>query len=152
MSIAYGGQKVTFADGSSISSGYTGFKNRIINGAMVIDQRNSGASSTPSAYAYTVDRWALAMSQASKFTVGQNLNSATPAVGFSKYLGFTSLAATSLGATDYFNFAQTIEGFNCSDLDWGLSTAKTVTLSFLARSSLTGTFGGVLQKIGRAHV
>ena len=33
-----------------------GFKNRIINGAMVIDQRNAGASVTP-AGTYTLDRW-----------------------------------------------------------------------------------------------
>jgi hypothetical protein len=36
------------------------FKNRIINGAMAIDQRNSGAAQTitaAAALAYTVDRW-----------------------------------------------------------------------------------------------
>ena len=37
-----------------------GFKNRIINGAMMIDQRNAGASQTftaAAALAYSVDRW-----------------------------------------------------------------------------------------------
>jgi len=38
-----------------------------------------------------------------------------------------------------------IEGFNVADLNWGTANAKTVTLSFWVRSSLTGTFGGVLQ-------
>ena len=39
---------------------------------------------------------------------------------------------------------QAIEGLNVSDLDWGSANAKTVTLSFWVRSSLTGTFGGAL--------
>ncbi len=29
MSIQYGGDKITFADGSTVASGFTGFKNRI---------------------------------------------------------------------------------------------------------------------------
>jgi hypothetical protein len=57
-------------------------------------------------------------------------------------LATTSSAATSLGATDYYVIQQKIEGFNTADLAWGTASAKTVTLSFLAYSSLTGTFGG----------
>jgi hypothetical protein len=43
-----------------------------------------------------------------------------------------------------FVIGQAIEGFNTADLDFGKATAKTVTLSFWVRSSLTGTFGGSL--------
>jgi len=122
-------------------------KNRIINGAMVIDQRNAGASVTPSAgsLTYTLDRWSAQYSVGSKFSVQQNAGSVTPPVGFTNYLGVTSLATTSLGAGDYYNIAQSIEGFNVADLGWGTANAKTVTLSFWVRSSLTGTFGGVLS-------
>jgi hypothetical protein len=123
-----------------------GFKNRIINGDMRIDQRNAGASVTASVTAtqtYTsVDRWAYQASQASKFTVQQNAASITPPVGFKNYLGITSSAATSLGSSDYFLINQCIEGFNVADLGWGTANAKTVTLSFQVYSSLTGTFGG----------
>jgi hypothetical protein len=122
-----------------------GFKNKIINGGMVIDQRNAGASSTPSAYTYTIDRWALAMSQASKITVGQNLNSVTSPVGFTKYLGFSTASAYTVGSGDYFFTRQWIEGLNIADLAWGTSNAKTVTLSFQVYSSLTGTFGGAIS-------
>ena len=117
-------------------------KNRIINGAMVIDQRNAGASVTPTANAYTLDRWSTQMSQASKFSVQQNAGSVTPPVGFSNYLGVTSTSAYSVGSGDYFNIFQAIEGFNTADLQWGTANAKTITLSFWVRSSLTGTFGG----------
>ena len=53
--LAVGG---TMTLASQNMSPYTGFKNRIINGAMVIDQRNAGASVTPTADStYTLDRW-----------------------------------------------------------------------------------------------
>ena len=122
----------------------TGFKNRIINGAMVIDQRNNGASVTPTAKTYIVDRFFLNPSQASKFSAQQNAGSVTPPVGYTNYLGATSLSAYSVLSTDYFIFEQIIEGFNSADLQWGTANAKTVTLSFWVRSSLTGTFGGAL--------
>jgi hypothetical protein len=124
-----------------------GFKNRIINGAMVIDQRNAGASVTitnTAAVTYTLDRWNAYGGQASKFSVQQNAGAVTPPTGFIKYLGVTSLSAYSVGASDIFNVAQIIEGFNVADLGWGAAGASTVTLSFWVRSSLTGTFGGVV--------
>jgi hypothetical protein len=124
-----------------------GFKNRIINGAMVIDQRNAGASGT-TANVYTVDRWFYNATQVSKGTWQQNAGSVTPPAGFKNYLGFTSSSAYSVVAGDYFAFQQVIEGYNIADLAWGTANAKTVTLSFWVYSSLTGTFGGAFQNSG----
>jgi hypothetical protein len=119
------------------------FKNRIINGAMVIDQRNSGASvATTASGIYTLDRWQAVLSQVSKYTVQQNAGSVTPPIGFSNYLGVTSTSAYSVLTSDYFVIQQAVEGFNTADLNWGTANAKTVTLSFQVYSSLTGTFGG----------
>jgi hypothetical protein len=122
-----------------------GFKNRIINGAMVIDQRNAGASISFAASPerkYTVDRWSFVYFQNSKFTGQQNLNSITPPAGFSNYFGLQTAATFTVGVTEVFSLSQIIEGFNAADLNWGTANAKTVTLSFWVRSSLTGTFGG----------
>jgi hypothetical protein len=140
------GQNVTFAQAANLPNTF-GFKNRIINGAMVIDQRNAGASVTPTsgAFTYTVDRWSGYASQASKYTVQQNAGSVTRPAGFTNYLGVTSSSAYSVVSGDIFMLTQPIEGFNVADLNWGTSNAQTVTLSFWVRSSLTGTFGGVLQ-------
>ena len=127
---------------------YDGFKNRIINGAMVIDQRNAGASTTitnTSASTYTLDRWAVYGSAASKFSVQQNAGSVTAPAGLPNYLGITSLSAYSVSAGDYFTLQQRIEGFNSVDLAWGTANAQAVTLSFRVYSSLTGTFGGSIQ-------
>ncbi len=130
-------------------------RNRIINGAMVIDQRNSGASVTPTASAqtYTVDRWAFFPTQASKFSVQQNAGSVTPPAGFRNYLGVTSLSSYSVLSSDTFVCEQAIEGFNVYDLGFGTANAQTVTVSFWVRSSLTGTFGGCLSNggISRAY-
>jgi hypothetical protein len=120
-------------------------KNRIINGAMVIDQRNAGASVTPASASYTLDRWQALASQASKFSVQQNAGSIAAPVGFNNYLGVLSSSAYVLGAGDFFTIGQPIEGYNTADLNWGTANAKTVTLSFWVWSSLTGTFGGVIQ-------
>ena len=124
------------------------FKNRLINGAMVIDQRNAGASVTASvtgANTYTLDRFAYGASVASKFTIQQNAGSVTPPTGFTNYLGITSSSAYSSSASDYFYIEQDIEGFNFADLGFGTANAKTVTLSFQVYSSLTGTFGGSIK-------
>jgi hypothetical protein len=129
---------------AQLGANNSSFTNRIINGAMVIDQRNAGASVTVSSDVYTLDRWQALQSQASKYTVQQNAASVTPPTGFINYLGATSSAATSLGASDYFFLQQIIEGLNIADLAWGTANASTVTLSFWVRSSLTGTFGGSL--------
>ena len=122
------------------------FRNRIINGDMRIDQRNSGASVTIPAttVTYTMDRWAAFGSAASKFSVQQDAGAVTPPAGFVDYRGVTSLSAYTVGSSEGFWVRQPIEGFNIADLGWGTANAKTVTLSFWVRSSLTGTFGGSL--------
>jgi hypothetical protein len=128
-----------------------GFKNRIINGAMVIDQRNAGASITSATNgSFSVDRWGVQNnSGASRFTLQQDAGAVTPPAGFSDYLGITSTSAYSVASGDACGIYQNIEGFNSiADLNWGTANAKTVTLSFWVRSSLTGTFGGALQNSG----
>ncbi len=124
----------------------TGFKNRIINGAMTIDQRNAGASVTPATTnTFTLDRWICGLTQASKFSVQQNAGAVTPPTGFKNYAGITSTSSYAVTSSDAFFFEQRVEGFNVADLGFGTAAASTVTVSFMVRSSLTGTFGGCLR-------
>ena len=119
-----------------------GFKNRIINGAMVIDQRNAGAAVTANG-AFPVDRFTVSNGTDGTFSAQQD--SSAPA-GFIKSTKITITAAdTSLAATQNLSFLQRIEGFNVADLNWGSANAKTITISFWVNSSLTGTFGGALR-------
>jgi hypothetical protein len=138
-------QAVQTAQYGSSSVGL-GFKNRIINGAMVIAQRGTSSLSIDNgSWQFPVDRMGCYMSATgSKFTAQQNAGSVTPPVGFTNYLGITSTSAYTVGAGEWSGVRQIIEGFNVADLGWGTANAKTVTLSFWVRSSLTGTFGGAI--------
>lgn len=114
-------------------------KNRIINGAMVIDQRNAGAAVTASG-AYPVDRFVALNDSDGAFSAQQDSSAPN---GFINSLKFTTTTAdASLGSTQYAAIQHRIEGLNVADLGWGTANAKPVTLSFWVRSSLTGTFGG----------
>jgi len=130
----------TFANAANLPNTF-GFKNRIINGGMVIDQRNAGASVTPANGGFGVDRWKGILTQASKFSMQQS--SVVP-TGFVNSLLVTSLSAYSVLTGDAFDVEQPIEAFNVGDLGWGAAGAQTVTVSFWVRSSLTGAFGGAL--------
>jgi hypothetical protein len=81
--------------------------NRIINGAMTIDQRNAGAS----------------------------CYSTAPA-GFINYLGYITFSLFVGFSERFIHSAKQLEGFNLADLAWGTASASTVTLSFWVRSSL----------------
>jgi hypothetical protein len=140
---------IQFSDASTQTAAASPYvlKNRIINGDMRIDQRNAGASVTASvgsSVTYTLDRWAYNQNITSKYTIQQNAGSVTPPVGFANYLGVTSTSAYSVASGDFIQIEQRIEGFNFADLAWGTANAKTITLSFWVRSSLTGTFGAWL--------
>jgi hypothetical protein len=137
---------VTFPD-SSLQTGAASpyvLKNRLINSDMRIDQRNNGAAVTLTSSApYTVDRWLGIEDTDGGMTAQQDSSAPT---GFNNSLKFTTTSAdSSLSAAQTCRMQQHIEGFNIADLGWGTANAKTVTLSFWVRSSLTGTFAGGLR-------
>jgi hypothetical protein len=141
MSVSYGGDSITFADNSVQSSGWTGFKNRIINGSMTIDQRNGGNiaySNTSIGNAYGVDRFIVNMS--SDATVSAQQSTDAPS-GFQNSLKLSVVAAdTSIGSNQYVQMYQSIEGYNIADLKWGTANAATVTVSFWVKSSVAGKY------------
>ena len=140
---------VTFPDSSlqaAAASPYV-LKNRIINGDMRIAQRGTGAVNNLATDAYQgIDRWSTYGNSADKYSTQQ---STTAPTGFTNSMLITSLAATSVGTSGLYLGIQYVEGFNAADLAWGTASAKTVTLSFWVRSSLTGTFGGSILNNAR---
>jgi hypothetical protein len=145
MSVQVSGDKITFSDNSVLGSAWTGFKNRIINGAMVIDQRNAGASVsiTTDAKNYVMDRFWAYDSTDGDFSLQQVSDAPAGFVNSAKVT--ITNADASVGSGQYAGFSQLVEGLNCADLAWGTASASTVTLSFWVKSSLTGTFGGSLR-------
>jgi hypothetical protein len=129
---------ITDSSGGVLAPSSSVFRNRIINGAMQIDQRNAGAAVTITADGtYTLDRYRAGMTAASKYSVQQVADA--PA-GFLNSLKVTSLSAYSIGSGDIFSISQYIEGNNVVDLGFGAAGAFTITISFWTKSSLTGTF------------
>ena len=134
---------IQFPDGSlqaAAASPYV-LKNRIINGDMQIDQRNAGASLTlTNSVLYTVDRWSGFEDTDGGATAQQVTDAPT---GFNNSLKITITSQdSSLGAAQRLIVQHRIEGYNIADLGFGTANAKTFTLSFWVKSSLTGTFGG----------
>jgi hypothetical protein len=115
------------------------FRNRIINGDMRIAQRGTAAVTG----GYPVDR--IAVANSTDGLISGQQDSSAPA-GFVNSVKFTTTTAdATLTTTQNAQCLQSIEGTNVADLAWGTANARTVTLSFWVRSSLTGTFGGSLR-------
>jgi hypothetical protein len=129
------------AGGTGTTTGYYGFKNRIINGAMTISQRGTSFTNPGS---FTTDRWDVYN------YIGTTVasQSSTAPAGFVNSLLITNGTAASPSATFNYQISQCIEGFNIADLAWGTANAKSVTVSFWVQSSLTGTFGFALTNGG----
>ena len=116
-----------------------GFKNRIINGGMVIDQRNAGAAiSVTGAAGFPVDRFYVSANVSGVISAQR---SSTAPQGFTNSTSLTvTTARASIAAGDVYGCRQAIEGYNTADLGWGTANAQSVTLSFWVRSSITGTY------------
>ena len=125
------------------------FRNRIINGDFSIDQRSSGATSTPSVDpTRPIDRWKVNIVGSARCLVGQNLGGVTAPTGFANYYGFRVTTTSTVNPGDYFFLSQVVEGVNTLDWSFGTAAAKTLTLGFWVMSSLTGTMGGFVRNSG----
>jgi hypothetical protein len=119
------------------------FRNRIINGDMQIDQRNNGSAVTVNDYAafFSVDRFRL-LGQSSDGVFTAQRSSTAPTGFVNSLLITVTTADASIGSSQEYTVRQNIEGYNVADLGFGTANAKTITLSFWVRSSVTGAFGG----------
>lgn len=126
-----------------------GFKNRIINGDMRIDQRNAGGVVTTSVVSqYVVDRFISRTDTAN----GTAQRSTTAPVGFVNSIVFTSGTGASPSTSQVNTNTQRIEGFNVADFGWGTTNAQTITLSFWVQSSITGMFAFRIGNGTRSYV
>jgi hypothetical protein len=144
MTIAISGTTGITLAGQFDSASTFGFKNRIINGGMVIDQRNAGAAVTltNAASTFPVDRFYFYKDNSSAVVTGQQSSTAPTGFNNSLFVSVTTGAASS--AAQELVMFHSVEGFNVSDFGFGTASASVITLSFWVRSSLTGTFGGAI--------
>jgi len=132
---------IQFSDASTQTAAASPYvlKNRIINGDMRIDQRNAGASVSVGngSVTFITDRWNVYEDTSGSMTSQQ---SSTAPAGFINSLLLTVTSAGTATASQLCRLQQRVEGLNVSDLAWGSASAKTITISFWVRSSLTGTY------------
>ena len=123
-----------------------GRKNKIINGAMLIDQRHQTASHTNS-NGYHTDRFRSQVAGMDQLVqTYQQVPDGPP--GFPKSLKITTTSAESAIASsaEYITLYQKIEGQNLQDFAYGTTSAKTITVSFYVKSSITGRFGYTIYR------
>jgi len=116
-------------------------RNLIINGAMKVAQRAASASGsfTTAAYA-TCDRWQFAAYNTDQLSMTITQEAMNSVNGFGKYLKMSPGTAESGGAADeYVSMRYKIEAQDCQQLEWGTLSAKSATLSFWVKSTVTGT-------------
>mgnify|MGYP001362996893 FL=1 len=118
-----------------------GRRNIIINGAMQIAQRSTSAVNIAGGKTWSdVDRFGQWTTTADgNWKSGQQVADAPTDFQYSRKI--TSLAANTIASSTYHTVRYTVEGYDAKQLNCGNSSAKTVTLSFYVKSSLTGTFG-----------
>ena len=138
----------THSDGTAsakivdVAGGPLSNRNLIINGAMNVAQRSPNvAVNIPGGKTVTdVDRFGQWTKTAdANWKSAQQVYDAPADFQFSRKI--TSLAANTIEAGTYHTVRYAVEGYDAAQLNCGLSSAKTVTLSFYVKSSLTGTFG-----------
>lgn len=114
-------------------------KNLIINGGMAVSQRGTSFAD-PSDDNYSLDRMHIFNNNDGATTITQD-TTVPSGEGFyySLKLDCTGTDGT-IAAGQYLTLSQRIEGFNNNVLEYGTSSAKTVVISFYAKSNLTGTF------------
>ena len=124
---------------SALSANPT-FRNRIINGGMVINQRGYTSQTVSSTQQFAVDRFRVNATITSGSTIAQSSDVPSSQTFTNSYLVTIGTGAVPSGS-DYFRFVQAIEGYNIADFGYGTANAKTTTLSFWIKSSVTGTYG-----------
>jgi hypothetical protein len=130
--------------GTGTTTGYNGFKNRIINGAMVIDQRNAGASQTitaAAALAYTVDRWYGYCTGAN--VTGQQIAGSGAVQNRYRFTGAASVTAVGFGQRIEQKNSYDLAGSTCTlSADLAISaTLTTVTWTAYYATTTADTFG-----------
>ena len=133
--------KLTSVGGQQLSN-----RNLLINGDMQISERNGTTSTAYTNAQYSLDRWQIVNDNASSRFTTQQVTDAP--VGFYHSLKMTSSSAHTPLSGEVFGVGQKIEGYNTNWLEFGTSNAKSITISFFVKSSLTGTFGGSVLNHG----
>ena len=130
----------------------SGRKNLIINGDMKVAQRGTSATGvTNNGAHFLLDRFKTVVNSSYTNTVEQSTD-VPSGYGFVYSLKQTfTTAKSSPSSGDYNVLDQNLEKQNIYSTENGTSSAKSITLSFFVKSSVTGTFAVALQNYGSSR-
>ena len=128
--------------GNVYNDGALSNRNLIINGAMQVAQRGTSVTGVSDSGYYVCDRWQYRNGSAGTGQEATHEQSTDAPSGFqnSYKVSCTVADATPL-ASENESLSYKLEGYDLSQLDYGTSSAKTVTLSFWVKSTVTGAYG-----------
>ena len=124
-------------------------RNVIINGAMNVSQRGTSQAFAHdgTTNAFVIDRWRFFINLTDELDGTYAQVADDPFGGSGNALKWTTgTAESSVASGEYGYFTQKIEAQNLQHIQNGNSNAKSLTLSFYVKSSITGTFAVGLYK------
>lgn len=126
-------------------SSSTGRRNLIINGAMLVSQRATTKATLTDGY-NCLDR--VYTYKSHDGVVEESQSTDTPNSDFYNSLKHrVTTADTSIAATQYHSLSFRLEGNSVTQLGFGTSGAKKVTVSFWVKSSVAGAYGAALRNL-----
>jgi len=126
--------------GTVSASNPPSFRNILINGAMDIYQRGQTSTGLTGEQYGSADRMKLNITTAGTWSMNV-VNDGPTGTGFRNSCNvICTTADSSLASGDYVVFAQLVEGQNLQATKKGSANAESITISFWAKSSNTGTY------------
>tara|TARA_A100000164_G_scaffold370270_1_gene396102 strand:+ start:460 stop:1638 length:1179 start_codon:yes stop_codon:yes gene_type:complete len=119
------------ANVTSIGGGQLSNRNKIINGSMIVSQRGTSFASTLSEGQYTMDRFSHSIRGTNDSYYTQVSDSPN---GFTKSMKVTCNSTYTPSGSDNAGFMTSLEGQDLQDFAFGTSSAKSITISFYAKS------------------
>ena len=143
-------------DGSNLTGLSTplSFRNKIINGSMMLFQRGVGTNNYSAGhdgyYAGIADRWAIrAHASMGTQTYSQNINSPN---NFGNSQRIYTTGADGGNAGKYYVYDTKLEGQDLQDFEKGTSTAKPFTLSFYVKCNINRVFTCELRDLDNGRL
>jgi hypothetical protein len=129
----------------------SGRRNLIINGAMNVAQRGTSGS-VGSGFTFVLDRWSQRYQSTDELVATVTQDTDAPDGFSNSYKWTTTTGETAIASDEYVYVNYKMEGQDAQRLAYGSASAKSVTISFWVKSSVTGTYALALYQADGARI
>jgi hypothetical protein len=128
-----------------------GRRNLIINGAMQVAQRGTSGS-VGAGFTFVLDRWSQRYQSTDELAATVTQDTDAPDGFSNSYKWTTTTGETAIASDEYVYVNYKMEGQDAQRLAYGSASAKSVTISFWVKSSVTGTYALALYQADGARI